>query len=73
MKDLLRAGSGVDLAAIDTSGTPGFDGDKAAGEEALAAGADELADLQERLFAASRSGDTRSVLPCGGGTCCTLM
>jgi PPK2 family polyphosphate:nucleotide phosphotransferase len=62
MKDLLRAGSGVDLAAIDTSGTPGFDGDKAAGEEALAAGADELAELQERLFAASRSGDTRSVL-----------
>lgn len=62
MKELLRAGPGVDLTAIDTSGTPGFDGDKEAGEQALAAGRDELAELQERLFAASRAGDTRSVL-----------
>jgi len=60
---LLRAGPGIDLAGVDTSGTPGFDGDKAAGQEALAAGAEELADLQEQLFAASRSGgDTRRVL-----------
>ena len=60
---LLRAGPGIDLATVDTSGTPGFDGDKAAGQEALAAGAEELADLQEQLFAASRSGgDTRRVL-----------
>jgi PPK2 family polyphosphate:nucleotide phosphotransferase len=60
---LLRVGPGVDLSTIDTSGTPGFDGDKAAGEEALASGTDELADLQEQLFAASRSGgDTRRVL-----------
>ena len=62
MKDLLRAGPGTDLAAIDTSATPGFEGDKAAGEEALAAGADDLASLQEQLFAVSRLGDTRSVL-----------
>lgn len=63
MKDLLHAGSGIDLAAIDTSATPGFDGDKTDGEEALAAGAKELADLQEQLFAASRTGgDTRRVL-----------
>jgi polyphosphate:nucleotide phosphotransferase, PPK2 family len=54
---LLRAGAAVDLAAIDTSGTPGFDGDKAAGQAALAAGVDELADLQEQLFAGARSGD----------------
>lgn len=60
---LLRVGEGVDLSAIDTSATPGFDGDKKAGEAALATGAEELADLQEQLFAASRSGaDTRSVL-----------
>ena len=60
---LLRARPGIDLAGVDTSATPGFDGDKAAGEEALAAGAEELADLQEQLFAASRSGgDTRRVL-----------
>jgi len=54
---LLRARAAVDLAAIDTSGTPGFDGDKAAGQAALAAGVDELADLQEQLFAGARSGD----------------
>ncbi|WP_395639804.1 polyphosphate kinase 2 family protein [Pseudolysinimonas sp.] len=62
MKELLRVGGGVDLSAIDTSGTPGFDGDKDAGEDALAAGTEELTELQEKLFAASRSGDTRSVL-----------
>src|SRR5690606_9851958 len=42
--------------------TPGFEGDKRAGELVLAAGAEPLADLQERLFAASRAGDERSVL-----------
>jgi len=62
MKELLRGGPGIDIAAIDTSATPGFDGDKAAGEIALAEGADQLASLQEQLFAASRLGDTRSVL-----------
>ncbi len=59
---LLRAGPGVDLSKIDTSATPGFEGDKAAGEEALGAGADEVANLQEQLYAASRLGDTRNVL-----------
>lgn len=62
MTDLLRAGPGTDFAAINTSATPGFDGDKAKGEKALAAGADELASLQEQLFAVSRLGDTRKVL-----------
>lgn len=62
MKELLRVGPGADLSAIDTSATPGFEGDKDAGEAALAAGALEVADLQEQLFAASRFGDTRSVL-----------
>jgi PPK2 family polyphosphate:nucleotide phosphotransferase len=59
---LLRAGPGIDLATIDTSATPGFDGDKDAGEAALATGAADVADLQEQLFAASRLGDTRNVL-----------
>ncbi len=45
----------VDLAAFPTSGSPGFDGDKAAGKEALGVLADELADLQERLVATGRS------------------
>lgn len=62
MDDLLRAGAGVRLADIDTRSTPGFEGDKAAGEEALKTGADELESLQERLFAASRAGDERRIL-----------
>ena len=62
MRELLRARPGVNLGAIDTSATPGFDGDKDAGEAALAQGAQEVADLQEQLFAASRFGDTRTVL-----------
>jgi polyphosphate:nucleotide phosphotransferase, PPK2 family len=55
--NLLRAGADVDLGAIDTSGTPGFDGDKEAGQVALAEGVDELAALQEQLYAGSRGGD----------------
>ncbi|MEO8527913.1 MAG: polyphosphate kinase 2 family protein, partial [Pseudolysinimonas sp.] len=63
MKDLLRAGPGVNFDAIETSGTPGFVGDKTEGEKALADGAAQLADLQEQLFAASRTGgSTKSVL-----------
>lgn len=62
MDDLLRAGADVRLADIDTRSTPGFEGDKAAGAEALAAGAAELESLQERLFAASRAGDERRLL-----------
>ncbi|MFW5474911.1 polyphosphate kinase 2 family protein [Knoellia sp. CPCC 206450] len=61
-RDALRAGEGFDLAAIDPRSTPGFDGDKAAGEEALAGLGDRLANLQERLYAESRGGGTRSVL-----------
>jgi PPK2 family polyphosphate:nucleotide phosphotransferase len=41
----------VDLRSIDPHGRPGFDGDKAAGEEVLEALGPELADLQERLYA----------------------
>ncbi|WP_019137369.1 PPK2 family polyphosphate kinase [Cellulomonas massiliensis] len=63
MEQLLRAGADVELAAVDPRSTPGFEGGKAEGRRALAAGAEELADLQERLFAASRAaGDPRSVL-----------
>ncbi len=52
----------VDLTAPDTRATPGFTGDKTAGEEALAAMGEELADLQERLFAERSTGSTRNVL-----------
>jgi len=59
----LRVARGpIDLTAIDTDATPGFDGDKADGERALARLGPDLADLQERLFADGRSGGRRSVL-----------
>ena len=61
IRDLLRTSGPVDLPAIDTQGTPGFDGDKDAGAEALIDLGPELSDLQERLFAHGRveAGDTR--------------
>jgi PPK2 family polyphosphate:nucleotide phosphotransferase len=41
----------VDLTAIDSGATPGFKGGKKDGKGALLALGDDLADLQERLFA----------------------
>ncbi len=55
-------GESFDLGAVDTRATPGFQGAKADGQTALAAGAERLSDLQERLWANSRAGDTRAVL-----------
>jgi PPK2 family polyphosphate:nucleotide phosphotransferase len=52
----------VDLTTIATGATPGFDGDKAAGKQALAALGKELADLQERLFAEQTTDHPRSLL-----------
>jgi PPK2 family polyphosphate:nucleotide phosphotransferase len=52
----------VSLADLDPGGTPGFKGGKTDGKEALAALADPLSDLQERLFAAGRVGGDRRVL-----------
>ena len=60
--EVLRAPSGFELAAFDRASTPGFSGDKAAGEALVAHHADELSELQERLFAEGRSGGSRSVL-----------
>lgn len=60
--DLLRVREGFELAESDSHAHPGFDGDKAAGQDALAAGAEILAELQEQLFAMSRMGDERRVL-----------
>jgi PPK2 family polyphosphate:nucleotide phosphotransferase len=63
VSDLLRAADGpVDLAAIDTRATPGFDGDKADAARLLPELGNRLADLQERLYADGRSGGSRSVL-----------
>jgi PPK2 family polyphosphate:nucleotide phosphotransferase len=52
----------VDLSAIETDATPGFDGGKTAGRAALAEMGPELADLQERLFAEGRSEGRRRIL-----------
>ncbi|NYD58754.1 PPK2 family polyphosphate:nucleotide phosphotransferase [Nocardioides marinisabuli] len=52
----------VDLTALPTDATPGFDGGKSEGKEALEELGSELSDLQERLYAEGRSGGTRSVL-----------
>ncbi len=60
--ELLRVGPDVVLSSIDPGGSPGFLGDKKAGQAALAAGADEFGELQEQLFAAGKFGAGRSVL-----------
>ncbi|WP_298944897.1 polyphosphate kinase 2 family protein [uncultured Microbacterium sp.] len=52
--DLLRAGEGFHLADVDPDSTPGYTGGKKAGQADLDAGAGQLDDLQERLFAQSR-------------------
>ncbi|MCR8671773.1 PPK2 family polyphosphate kinase [Agrococcus sp. HG114] len=60
--DALRITGAADLARIDPRSTPGFVGDKRAGQQALADGAERLAALQERLFASSTAGGDRAVL-----------
>ena len=62
MREQLRATPELSLADVDTSSTPGFDGDKDAAEKALAEGAERLSEVQERLFAASKAGGTQRVL-----------
>jgi PPK2 family polyphosphate:nucleotide phosphotransferase len=62
IEPLLRAGEGFDLAKVDTASTPGFDGGKKEGVSSLAAGAAQLAELQEMLYANGLSGDRRRIL-----------
>jgi PPK2 family polyphosphate:nucleotide phosphotransferase len=63
LTDLLTVPKGpVNLVAYDTTATPGFDGDKTAGKEALAELDPHLTELQERLFAEGRTGGDRRVL-----------
>src|SRR5690606_5078299 len=57
----LRPGD-VDLSTYDTRATAGFNGDKEAGKQALKDLGDELADLQERLWARRTVHDPRRVL-----------
>jgi PPK2 family polyphosphate:nucleotide phosphotransferase len=62
LSKLLRAGAEPRLAAIDSRSTPGFDGDKIAGEAALAELTEPLAGAQEQLFAEGVTGGHRSLL-----------
>ena len=62
IEPLLRAGDGFDLSKLDTASTPGFDGGKKEGVKSLAAGAAQLAELQEKLYANGLSGDRRRIL-----------
>lgn len=62
MDELLRTRAGFRLDAIDSSATPGIAADKKRAAQLLAEGADHLSELQEKLFAASRGGDTRRLL-----------
>jgi PPK2 family polyphosphate:nucleotide phosphotransferase len=52
----------VDLRALATDDTSGYDGGKSSGKQALVALGDELSDLQERLFAERATGSGRRVL-----------
>ncbi|AKU18952.1 hypothetical protein VV02_14875 [Luteipulveratus mongoliensis] len=62
MRDELAVSAGFVLADLDPGSTPGFDGDKDDAAEAMASVADELAELQERLYADGRDREGRSVL-----------
>ncbi len=58
----LRVSTTGPIAEFDAASTPGFDGTREDGERLLAQLGEELAELQERLFAEGRSGGHRSVL-----------
>jgi PPK2 family polyphosphate:nucleotide phosphotransferase len=64
LREVLRipGGKGVDLSSYDATATPAGPGDKAAGLAATAQMGEHLADLQERLWAASTAGDRRRLL-----------
>ncbi len=61
METLTYAAAGFDLSAVDPRSTPGAP-DRETAEAELASNQEELAALQERLFAESKFGGTRSVL-----------
>jgi len=62
ISDALRFRPGSALADLDTRATPGFDGSKKDAEKALPDLAPEMADLQEKLFAAGYTGQNKQLL-----------
>ena len=60
--DALRVREGFILAECDPRSTPAFNGDKVAGQEALAQRAGEIGEFQERLYAESKMDGQRSLL-----------
>lgn len=56
--EVLSVSGKTDLSSVDSRETPGFDGTKADAESRLKRIGAELADLQERLFAAGRTDST---------------
>ncbi|MBK8729926.1 MAG: polyphosphate kinase 2 family protein [Tetrasphaera sp.] len=58
----LRVASGFSLLDLDAESTPGFAGDKAAGQLALEGIDEQLSELQERLYAESKGDRKRSLL-----------
>ncbi|MFI6944152.1 PPK2 family polyphosphate kinase [Streptomyces sp. NPDC050418] len=64
LADVLRVPEGerLDLSSYDTRATPGGPVDKAAALADMARMGERLADLQERLYAASTAGDRRRML-----------
>jgi PPK2 family polyphosphate:nucleotide phosphotransferase len=62
ISDALRYRPGTVLADLDTRSTPGFKGTKKDAEKALPDLGPEMADLQEKLFAAGYTGSQRRLL-----------
>ncbi|NHA67688.1 polyphosphate kinase 2 family protein [Phycicoccus flavus] len=58
----LAVGPEFDLGDVDPRSTPGFDGKKKDAEKVMLELQERLSDLQERLYAESKGGGTRSVL-----------
>ncbi len=59
---ILRVSPGFSLADVDPNSTPGFTGKRSDGEKTLARGLVDLSEMQERLYAASKSGAQDAVL-----------
>ena len=60
--ETLRAGEGFSLAGVDPDSPPGYSGGKEDGKALLATMDDELAELQEKLFAEARFGGRKRIL-----------